>query len=178
MADVYSIFGTLLALGIAFPGMLLAWWLLFPATVERAADRVDRTPWRCFGLGIPAVIVVAIPIILLFAISVPFASFLGALTLFTSLGFAGLGAAGIAAKMGRHLQNRSNSTLSDSGAVVRAAVALELAAAFPFVGWLIVIPLTLVTSLGTAAFAILRWEPKQSKDSPPLPEVSAKPIQA
>ncbi len=41
MADVYAIFGTLLALGIAFPGMLTAWWLLFPRTVEGAQQRLS-----------------------------------------------------------------------------------------------------------------------------------------
>ncbi|MCH7663839.1 MAG: hypothetical protein IH859_08230, partial [Chloroflexi bacterium] len=173
-----SVFGTLLAVGIAFPGMLMAWWLLFPATVERAADRVESTPWRCFGLGIPAAIAVFIPFMILISIPVPFAKFLVAITLFTSFGFAGLGAAGIAAKMGKHLQNRSNSSLSESGAFVRGAVALELAAAFPLVGWMLVIPLTLITSLGAATFAILRWAPKPSDDSPPLPEVSVEPIQA
>lgn len=170
MADVYAIFGTLLALGIAFPGMLTAWWLLFPATVERAASRLESTPWRCLGLGIPAAIAVIIPIAILFSIPFPFAKFLGAISLFTAFGFAGLGAAGIAAKMGKRLQSRSNSTLSDSGAFVRSVVALELAAAFPLIGWLIVIPMTLITSLGAAVFAVLRWAPKPSNDRMPLPE--------
>lgn len=178
MADVYAFFGTLLALGIAFPGLLMAWWLLFPATVERAAGRVERTPWRCFGLGIPAAIAVFIPFMFLFSIPVPFAKFLGAITLFTALGIAGLGAAGIAVKMGKRLQNRSNSTLSDSGAFIRAAVALELAAAFPLIGWLIVIPMTLITSLGAAAFALLRWMPKPAKDSTQLPRASVEPAKA
>ena len=31
MSDVSAIFGTLLLIGIAFPGMLTAWWTLFPA---------------------------------------------------------------------------------------------------------------------------------------------------
>ena len=178
MADVYTVFGTLLAVGIAFPGMLMAWWLLFPATVERAAERVESTPWRCFGLGIPAAIAVFIPFMVLFSIPVAFAKFIGAFVLFTALGVAGLGAAGIAAKMGRHLQNRSSSTMTESGAFVRGAVALELAAAFPFVGWMLVIPMTLITSLGAATFAILRWAPKPSKENAPLQEVSVETIQA
>ena len=178
MADVYTVFGTLLAVGIAFPGMLMAWWLLFPATVERAAERVESTPWRCFGLGIPAAIAVFIPFMVLFSIPVAFSKFIGAFVLFTALWVAGLGAAGVAAKMGRHLQNRSNSTMTESGAFVRGAVALELAAAFPFVGWMLVIPMTLITSLGAATFAILRWAPKPSKENAPLQEVSVETIQA
>jgi hypothetical protein len=43
---------------------------------------------------------------------------------------------------------------------VRGAVVLELAAAFPFIGWFIIIPLTLIASLGATVFALLRWMPK------------------
>ena len=178
MADVYSIFGTLLALGIAFPGMLFAWWLLFPNSVERAAQRVEQTPWRSLFSGIPIFIGMAIPIILLFSISVPFAKFLAALMLFSSLGFAGMGAAGIALKMSRQLKIRSNDSLSDSGAFIRAAVALELAAAFPLIGWLVVIPITIITSLGAAVSAILSWKPKKSTRAKQTIDASSEAVKA
>jgi hypothetical protein len=45
---------------------------------------------------------------------------------------------------------------------VRGAVALELAAVFPLVGWCVVIPLTIVTSLGATVFALLHWMPRVS----------------
>ena len=51
MADVYAVFGTLLALGIAFPGLLTATWLLFPGAVGRATLRVSATPARSFFFG-------------------------------------------------------------------------------------------------------------------------------
>ena len=51
MADISAVFGILLFLGIAFPGLLTAWYLLFPATVERVRLRLDRTPWQCFFVG-------------------------------------------------------------------------------------------------------------------------------
>ena len=40
MADVYAVFGTLIGIGIAYPGMLTAWWLMFPRIVTRASDRL------------------------------------------------------------------------------------------------------------------------------------------
>jgi hypothetical protein len=49
---------------------------------------------------------------------------------------------------------------------VRGAVALELAAVFPLIGWVIVIPLAIVTSLGATVFALLHWMPRVS----PLPQ--------
>ncbi|NJN93776.1 MAG: hypothetical protein HC875_06645 [Anaerolineales bacterium] len=48
MADVFAVFGTLLSLGIALPGLLLAWRLLLPNHVARARQRLERTPWQCF----------------------------------------------------------------------------------------------------------------------------------
>ena len=44
MADISAIFFILLIIGISYPALLTAWWLLFPSTVERARVRLDRTP--------------------------------------------------------------------------------------------------------------------------------------
>ena len=43
MADVFALFGTLLALGIALPGLLLTWQLLLPNVVSRAQQRLNHT---------------------------------------------------------------------------------------------------------------------------------------
>jgi hypothetical protein len=157
MSDVTAIFGILLSLGIVFPGFLTAWWLLFPATVERARVRLEATPWQCFWLGGVVTAVVVIPVTILIALPIGPAQLLGWLGVAGSLTFASLGAAGLAAMMAQRLQGHS--ALSPAAAFVRAAVALELAAALPFIGWLVVVPLAIVVSLGAAVFALLRWQP-------------------
>jgi hypothetical protein len=56
------------------------------------------------------------------------------------------------------------------GAFLRGAAALELAAAFPVLGWFIVIPLAIIASLGATAFAVLHWMPANrlaGSDAPP-----------
>jgi hypothetical protein len=173
MADVSAIFGILLSLGIVFPGLLTAWWLLFPATVERARLRLDRTPWQCFWLGGVAAAGLVIPVAVLLALPVGLAKLAGWGTISLALAVASLGAAGLAAKMARRLREDGGAPL---GSFVRAAVALELAAAFPVLGWFIVIPLAIVTALGASLFALLRWTPA------PVPEtatgLSAAPTQA
>jgi hypothetical protein len=163
MADVSAIFGILLSLGIVFPGLLTAWWLMFPATVERARLRLDRTPWQCFWLGGVAGAGLVIPIAVLLALRLGPARLAGWGLISLVLAVASLGAAGLAAKMAHPLQQDGGNRL---GSFVRAAVALELAAAFPFLGWLIVVPLTIVTTLGAAIFALLRWTPA------PVPEAA------
>lgn len=161
MSDVYAVFGTLLALSIAFPGMLTAWRLLFPEKVAAAQRRVAATPWKTIFIGVASLIVVLIPLFVLFAVPVPFSRFLGALSIFSLLGFAAIGAAGIAAHMGEQLQIiAKNDSTSEVGAFIRGAVALELAAAFPLIGWFVVIPITLITSMGAAVSALFGWEAK------------------
>jgi uncharacterized protein involved in cysteine biosynthesis len=162
MADISAVFGILLSLGIVFPGLLTAWRLLFPATVERAQLRLEHTPWRCFWLGGVLVAVLVVPIVVLLALPFGPAKLAGWVLIVAGLGFASLGAAGLAAKMAGQLA-RSSPGLSAPGAFVRAAVALELAAAFPVLGWFVAIPLITVTALGATVFALLHSVPAQAR---------------
>lgn len=164
MADVSAFFGILLFLGLVFPGLLSAVWLLFPATVERARLRLERTPWQCFWLGGVLTALIAIPTTILMVLPSGPAQFLGFTVLAIVLTIASVGAAGLVSKMAGHLATFSRD-LSPAGAFLRAVLALELAAAFPLVGWFILAPLAAVVSLGATAFALLKWMPRNS----PLP---------
>jgi hypothetical protein len=127
--------------------------------VERARLRLERTPWRCFWLGGVLAAGLTIPITILLVLPSGAARFAGFALLFLALAGATLGAAGLAAKMGDHVRAQSPG-LSRAGAFVRGALALELAAAFPIVGWFVVVPLAVVVALGATAFAVLRWMPR------------------
>jgi hypothetical protein len=172
MADISAIFGTLLIFGIAFPGLLTAWWLLFPATVERAQTRLDQTPWQCFWFGGILTAVVVIPAVILLVLPFGPAQFLGWTLIVLTLAVSSLGSAGIAAKMGQRLAQQS--TASPAAAFVRGAIALELAVFFPLLGWLLVFPLTIVTALGATGFALLRWAPKTTTTK----VIESSPVQA
>jgi len=63
MSDISAIFGILLTLGIAFPGMLTTWWTLFPDAVERPRQRLDETPWSALWMGLGAALLSALPIL-------------------------------------------------------------------------------------------------------------------
>jgi len=155
MSDVLAIFGTVLVLAVVYPGLLTVCWLLFPASVERARAHIERRRGRSFWTGIAASIVVAVPILVLFALPLQAATFAAVFWLASALAFATIGATGIAAEMGRRLEQRSHADVSGATAFVRGAVALELAGAFPLVGWLIVIPLATVTAMGASVLALL-----------------------
>ncbi|HMA36556.1 MAG TPA: hypothetical protein VKY74_19025 [Chloroflexia bacterium] len=159
LGDVFAFFGTLLAIGLAWPGLLLAWSLLVPTTVERARHRLERTPWRCFWLG-GLLLAVSIPlVVILLKIPAGPVQLAGWLAVFVLLSGASLGAAGLAALLGDRLRG-AGLAVSRPGALLRGAVALELAAVFPLIGWFVLIPLAGVCALGAAGFALLHWMPR------------------
>ncbi|MEW6086347.1 MAG: hypothetical protein AB1607_17320 [Chloroflexota bacterium] len=159
MADISAIFFLLLILGVAFPSMLAAWWLLFPNLIQRAQTRVEKSLAASFWLGLVVVIALVIPIFILMALPIGPAKTLGWLLLGASLAFSSIGSAGIAAHLGERMKQTGNN-YSPLSAFLRGAVILELAAFFPLIGWLFVwIPL-LVASFGATAFALLNWMPR------------------
>lgn len=160
MSDVIAVFSTLLMTGLAFPGMLTMWSLLFPNLVERARKRVERTPWATFWLGAAGTILLVIPIMILLALPFAPAKFFGWVGIFIALTFASFGASGIAAQMGTRLTRRVKPDMSEITTFIWGAVAFELAAVFPVLGWFIIIPLGVITSLGAAIFALFNWMPK------------------
>ncbi len=160
IGDVTTVFAILAALGVVFPGLLLAWALLAPGIVERARERVTRTPWKSFLLGAFMLIVASVPIGILNALGGPL-QFFAYVGIFLLMTFASIGAAGMAMMMGERLRGQGVNVTSP-GALLRGAVALEFAAVFPIIGWFIVFPFVLLESLGAAVFALLRWSPRVS----------------
>ncbi len=160
MADITAIFFILILVGIAYPALLTAWWLLFPSTVERARLRLERTPMQSFWLGGIALAAFLLPILILLNLPSGFFKFLGWIFIAVMLVFSSLGAAGLAARFADRL-NRLGS-FSPLGAFIRGAVILELASFFPVLGWFVFLPLAIVTTLGASAFALLRWMPKSA----------------
>jgi hypothetical protein len=173
MADISAVFGILLAVAVTFPGMLSALWLLFPATVERARLRLEQTPWQCFWLGGVITAATIIPVVVLLALPFGPAKFGGWALAVIVVSLANIGSAGLAAKMGERLAAGAGEL--SAGAFVRGALALELAIGFPVFGWLLVLPLVLVLSIGATGFTLLHWLPKTRpavSDPTPLPLVT------
>src|SRR5688572_21843504 len=159
MADISAIFFILLILGIAFPAMLAAWWLLFPSLIARAQTRVDKTLAGTFWMGLVIVIAVIIPIIVLLALPFGPAKFFGWILLAISIALSSIGSAGIAAQLAHRITQHS--TVSELGGFIRGALVLELAAFFPIIGWFFLWPLLLIVAFGATGFALLNWPPRE-----------------
>ncbi len=160
MADISAIFFILLILGVAFPSMLAAWWLLFPNLIRRAQTRIEKSFSASFWLGLVVVIALLIPIVVLMALPIGPAKSLGWILLGFSLALSSIGSAGIAAHLGERMKQMGDN-YSPLSAFLRGAVILELAAFFPLIGWLFVWIPMLVISIGATAFALLNWMPRE-----------------
>ena len=160
MADISAIFFILLILGVAFPAMLTAWWLLFPDLITRAQTRIEKSLSASLWLGLVILLALTIPIFILLALPLGPAKLAGWILLGASLTVSTIGSAGIAAHLGARLTQQSN--LSPLSGFIRGAVILELAAFFPIIGWVFIwIPL-LITAFGATGFALLNWLPRES----------------
>lgn len=159
MADISAIFFILLIIGVAFPAMLTAWWLLFSSVVTRAQTRIEKTPWGTFWMGIIVVIAVTIPIIILLALPFGPAKFFGWILIAVSLALSSIGSAGIAAHLGKRLASQSN--ISALSGFIRGSVILELSAFFPALGWFFIWPIMLIMAFGATGFALLNWMPRE-----------------
>ncbi len=101
MAHAIALAVVVVGLAVAFPVMPAAWYRLFPRSVKRARNRIDRTPFQCFLLGlIPAVVLIGIVVILVI-IPVETMRIAGLWLLLTIVAFAALGAAGMATRLGQ-----------------------------------------------------------------------------
>jgi hypothetical protein len=173
MADISAIFFILLIIGVAFPAMLTAWWLLFPSVVSRAQSRVEQTPWGTFGMGLVLLIVLTIPIVVLLALPFGPAKFAGWILLAAALAVSSIGSAGIAAHLGARLTRQSS--ISALSGFVRGSVILELAAFFPVLGWFFIWPLLIIMAFGATGFAFLNWMPREKTQTS---SINASPSQA
>lgn len=160
MADISAIFFILLIISIAFPSMLAAWWLLFPSLITRAQTRIEKTLAQSFWLGLVIVIAVTIPIVILMALPIGPAKFLGWILLAASLALSSIGSAGIASHLGEQM-TRAGNNITPFNAFLRGAVILELATFFPVLGWFFIWPLVLITAFGATGFALLNWLPRE-----------------
>ncbi len=170
LGDVFLIFGLMLAIGIALPGMLLALFLLFPGIVESSRGRLQTTPWQCFGTGILIIVAGVFGLGVLLSSPNAFTQLLGWAGLLLLISLASLGTAGLVALMGERLMG-VGLNLSKPSAMVRGAIALELAAIFPILGWFLVIPLVVVCTIGAAGLALFARRSKRTSRVAPT-EVS------
>jgi len=156
MSDVFAIFSSLLFLGIAFPGLLAIWYSLLDSLTWRTSRQIESAPWSSFFWGVLILVVCAAPIFIFLALPVGLLKAIGWIFLGLILTYASLGASGLTLLIAKRIRKRGNDSTIPFGDFIKGAVVLELAAAFPFIGWFFVIPIVIIVSLGAITIAIFR----------------------
>ena len=159
MVDVYIVVYSLLGILICLPALLLALNLLMPRITSRIETRLERTPGKCFFLGIP--VTAAFLLWIAITANVPLGLVRGTAfaAAFVGMGLGTLGAAGISRLLARRI-TLFTSPNSEAVNWLRGAVMYELACLFPIVGWFIFAPVVGITLLGAAVFGLLGWLPR------------------
>ena len=164
MSESLSALGGLIVLGLSYLGLLTAAWLLFPERVEQARLKITDKPGRYLWIGFLAALGAAIPGAFLILIPSPLTQILGWAWVAVLLGFSSLGSAGIAAELGLRVNWKNDGAHQSLNAFLRGALIWELAAIFPVVGWLLVIPLGTLISFGAMVSTLRRKKEAQAEE--------------
>jgi hypothetical protein len=157
LAQVQAFVAAFLGLVASLTGLLTTVAVLLPAHTARAHRALDEAPMRSFLHGLAMVAAVAFAFALL-NIPLPLIKFAGFCLLLVLTAIATLGAAGLAQLMGRRIGEMSGARTS-FGFLVRGSLAYSLGVLCPYIGWLVLGPLSLICILG-AGLAALRPAPR------------------
>ncbi len=148
MANALVFFGLLAIVGVCFPALLQVVGVTLPAA-RRAQVRLLSAPRGCIVVGGMLITVAALPLIVLWGSPSGPLQLAAWLILVLLLGGVTIGAAGLAGLIGERMRP------SAGAATALGALALELAAFFPIIGWLLVFPLAVAASVGATVFALV-----------------------
>jgi hypothetical protein len=163
LAQVQAAVAVVAVLIATWAGMMMAVALLLPKQSKRACEALDKTPWICgaTGLGLAILVVIAFALV---NVPVPLVKLLGTLLLLGLGGLLCIGGAGVALLMGERISELSGAHTSFS-ALVRGSIVYSLAVGFPFIGWMLFAPLSIVFALGSSVVAL--W-PARATAIPPM----------
>lgn len=159
MADVYTVLFIMIGILLSVPAILIACNVLMPNVTERVHMRLDKTPGKCFALGLPVTIVFGLFAFGNFESSIGLFQTLAFITLFLLMAIGTIGGAGMARLLGARImpQAKPNSNIAF---LLRGAIVYEFACLVPIVGWFVFAPIIGITAIGATVFSLLKWTPK------------------
>lgn len=162
MADTMAIFFVILGLLIACPALWLLCRGLWPDIVASAKTDCTKTLFKPFMVGLPITGAAIFAVILLGKLPQPMGgiSSLGLLCLFIS--YASTGVAGLATVVGERLPSPADAQCPWK-ATIRGGIVLELSYLLPFLGWFVLLPISIVIGTGAATRAILQSRSKKNR---------------
>jgi hypothetical protein len=154
LADVVAVIASLVGLLLAVPATFLVARALLPRVSRQAQLRFERTPLLAFFVGIPLLLPLLVPALVLLNVAPGPGKAAGVLWLGVFLGTALVGCGGLAAHIGTALRGPADRDRPWLG-TVKGGVALVLAAGVPVLGWFLILPVALIAGTGSTALAVI-----------------------
>lgn len=139
---------------IAFPALWLLWKALMPSWTDAAEASVTKHPILSFCAGLPIALVwVGAGVAIAGAGGV--GGFIAATGLAAFFLYANAGVAGVATWLGKRLPSPADADRPWK-ATLRGGLALEFTFMLPLVGWLFILPVSLITGCGAATIGLIK----------------------
>ena len=152
LAQVQATVALFVALMISLTGLLTSVAILLPAHSQRAEAELEQSPKRCLYVGLATLLAFAFGIVLL-NLPNPLLKLMGFALITAISGVVTVGGAGMAQLMGKRISEMSGAKTT-FGALVRGSVAYSVAVFFPYIGWFVLAPISIVCALGAGVRAM------------------------
>jgi len=177
LGDVAAIALSIIGFLLSLQGLWLLCRALWPSRLRKTAE-CSRLWLRCFFVGLP---VTAATIVLAIFIGKTFGA-VGQIAAWVFAGifafYAGVGTSGFVTLIGQRLASPSDLD-RPWRATIRGGVALELTCLIPIIGWLGILPASIILGAGAMTLSLFTSEPTRPQpqtrayeESLPLPEAS------
>ena len=155
MADTMAVFFVILGMLLAFPGLWLLCRGLWPNTVELARARCRQGLWSSFLAGVVITFLMVVSTIVLVNRLGSVGKIAGVVLVCVYLLHAHTGVAGFATAIGERLASPVDEA-RPWRATLRGGLVLELAYLLPVLGWLGILPLSIIIGSGASTLALPR----------------------
>lgn len=154
MADTMAIFLSVLGLLIACPALWLLCRGLWPDLVQHSKADCSVTLFKPFLVGLPLLIAAVIAVIVLSQIPQPVGGISSLALICLFITYAGSGVAGLATVIGERLPSPVDAECPWK-ATIRGGIVLELSYILPFLGWFVLLPVSIVIGAGATTRALI-----------------------
>ncbi len=176
IGDVLAMIAGVSALCFSVWSLLMGGTLLFPARAETARTRLENTPLHALGTGVLMVAVGGAGGLVLINQPNGLLKLFGWVLLLGLLTMGALGGTGFVLLAGERAR-QFDAELSTFTACRRGAALIVVAALTPLVGWFLVAPLLIISSLGAGLYSFLRRKESIAISDNPAPTKTVAPLE-
>jgi len=172
IGDVLGMTAGVIAVSLANWALLIGMALLFGQRAAQAQLKLEARPWRALGTGIAVVATAGLFAIILLNQPNGLLKLIGWVLLVGLLAVSALGGGGLALLVSNRIR-RLEPHLSAFAALGRGAGILAIAGGGSPVGWFVIIPLTIIISLGAGCQVLWQRARTVPRNTPQLTPVPA-----